>query len=127
MARWDDEWDEMHGYHWMRCPRCGWRGKTDGLVPECGCYDEPDEDAEPDPENGISRVAIHTARKYYSVGTAREIRPGDRYRKTVSRDYIPGGEWLRWQIGRTLLVKGPAWDEHTVEPRDDWNGHPLEA
>jgi len=127
MAWGDDEWAELHGYVHMRCSHCGWSGKTDGMVPECGCHDAEDEDAEPEPELGICRTATHTARKYYNTGTKWdiEIRPGDTYRRTVTRHYIPGGEWLRWELRRTRLAKGPAWDEHTVVPKDDWDTAPL--
>lgn len=121
MAR-DNDWDEMHGYVHMRCPKCGWSGKTDGCAPECGCYDE---DGDAEPELGICRTTTQIARKAYMVGTKWEIRQGDRYSKTVRREYLPGGEWLNWQTGRTLLDKGPAWNEHTVEPKPfDW-GLPL--
>ena len=162
---WDAEWDEMHGYHWVKCPHCGWSGKTDGDVPECGCYDrhgdgeprEPDESCEcgacqwedvgynptcakcgtgPLTE-GIYRTSTHTARKHFYAGAPNiEIRPGDRYRKTVSRDFYPGGAWGPWHLSRKRISKGWGWaDQHTVEPKPNgwderpqgWDGHPLAA
>ena len=131
----------------------GWRNRRtwdeppeEEIQEECSCgkcrwdtfdpYDNPrcQECATGPLTSGIHRVRRHVARKTYMAGFPEvEIRPGDTYRRTVSRDFYPDGPWTGWTTRLKRLEKGWAWAEaHTVEPKPEgwdeqqaWNGWPL--
>jgi len=87
----------------VHCDECSHSYVDDGEdeCPECGaarCYET------------LCSVKVHTARKTYYGGKTREIRVGDRYRRTVTGGYYANGP--RWMdVSRSLVQKGPAWEE----------------
>ncbi len=119
-----DDW----GSYYTNCDRCGTRyHMSDG---GCGCmeslencmcrtcnwnndYENPRcNDCGTGPETeGNSHSKVHVARKEYKGhGGTSEVRPGDRYRRTVHFSHYPDGP-CTLVVTRRRLEKGPAWTE----------------
>ena len=95
-----ESWAEDHGYHHIRCRRCGWSGMTDTDACDNGCDSPEEKEEEEDSEirETLYRSTVQIARKAYPG-----INPGDTYRRTVTGGYTKGGP--RWLTVRRTLVK----------------------
>ena len=115
-----DDW----GCYFTSC-RCGARyhmseggcGCMDDLECGCGANDWDSYDEEPSCSKcgsgphveGRTISKVHVARKAFpqTYGSA-EVRPGDRYRRSVHMGYFPNGP-RTLRVTRHRIEKGPAW------------------
>lgn len=121
MSNVPDDWN----CYWNKCPRCGKRyHASEG---GCSCIEDAFEDCQCGMSDwgslGINDEPIckkcgtgpyHDGRQHRAVHRARKphgnIRPGDRYLRTVQFGYWPGGA-STLKVTRVLIEKGPAWGE----------------
>lgn len=101
----EDEYDSEHPCACGECDwdrRYSWQGPSeDDRCRKCGSGRFVE---------GRTHSKTHTARKHFEGHGSSEVRPGDRYRRTVTFGHFPDGPFTL-TVTRTRIEKGPAWTE----------------